>query len=251
MLSFFKPILKRMFYLFVLCGVLVIPYVLTTVDWQNGVGDATSQAWNKVTGWTTNLGNIFGNSGSEDSVVEDETMTSVPTATDSDTPHLDGGRINHFSEVIRFDIKPSWVTKRWARVSSSLAELGLEGYRVPVVTGSDVTDLAGSLTYYFDKQNQIQRVVFVGNTGDPTRLVDFVSSEYRMTQRPSLNTGLYIHSRGGIPVNALTIKQNSVITADNPHGTYQVYLELNRVKLGAQLSPQYQDVLTAAKSLGR
>ena len=143
-----------MFYLFVLCGVLVIPYVLTTVDWQNGVGNATSQAWNKVPGWTANLGNIFGNSGSEDSVVEDETMTSVPTATDSDTPHLDGGRINHFSEVIRFDIKPSWVTKRWARVSSSLAELGLEGYRVPVVTGADVNDLAGSLTYYFDKQNQ-------------------------------------------------------------------------------------------------
>lgn len=251
MLSFFKPILKRVFYLFVLCGVLVIPYVLTTVDWQNGIGDATSQAWNKVTGWTSNLGNIFGSSGNPDAIVQDESMTSVPTAIDSDAPHLDGGRIKHFNEVIRFDIKPSWVTKRWARVSSSLAELGLEGYRVPVVTGSDVNDLAGSLTYYFDKQHQVQRVVFMGNTGDPARLIDFVSSEYRMTQRPSLNTGLYIHSRGGVPVNALTIKQNSVITADNPHGTYQIYLELNRVRLGAQLSQQYQDVLTAAKSLGR
>jgi len=251
MLSFFKPIFKRVFYLFALCGVLVIPYVLTTVDWQNGIGDATSQAWNKVTGWTSNLGSIFGGSDSQDSIVQDETMTSVPTEIHSDSPHLDGGRIKQFSEVIRFDIKPSWVTKRWARVSSALAELGLEGYRVPVVTGSDVNDLAGSLTYYFDKQSQVQRVVFVGNTGDPTRLVDFVSSEYRMTKRPSLNTGLYIHSRGGVPVNALTIKQNSIITADNPHGTYQLYLELNRVKLGAQLSRQYQDVLTAAKSLGR
>lgn len=251
MWSFFKPIIRRVFYLFALCGVLVIPYIFATVDWQHGFGNATSQAWNKVTGWTASLGNIFSTSNTENSVVQDEAMTAVPQATETHAPHLDGGNIKEFKEVLRFDIKPKWVNQRWARVSSSLAELGLEGYRVPVVTGSDVNDLAGSLTYYFDKQHQVQRVVFMGKTGDPKRLIDFVTSEYRMTQRPSLNAGLYIHSRGGIPVNALTIKQNSVITADNPHGTYQIYLELNRVRLGAQLSKQYRDILTASKSLGR
>ena len=48
-----------------------------------------------------------------------------------------------------------------------LAELDVQGYRVPLVTGTSRDDLAGSLTYYFDKTHHVTHIHFRGTTGDP------------------------------------------------------------------------------------
>ena len=62
------------------------------------------------------------------------------------------------AEVLRFDVTVAWVMQRWPRVSTGLPYLQLQGYRVPLVTGTTVADLAGSLTYYFNAQQQVQRI---------------------------------------------------------------------------------------------
>jgi len=56
------------------------------------------------------------------------------------------------------------VISRWPRVSAGLAELQLQGYRVPLVSGTTANDLAGALTYYFNSRQQVQRITFQGTT---------------------------------------------------------------------------------------
>ncbi len=56
------------------------------------------------------------------------------------------------SSVFDFQITPEWVVAHWPTVSTGLAQLQLEGYRVPLVTGTAQQDLAGSLTYYFNAE---------------------------------------------------------------------------------------------------
>jgi hypothetical protein len=58
-------------------------------------------------------------------------------------PHsLDQMPIVSLAEVLRFDISPDWVMGRFPRVSTVLAELNLDGLRVPLVTGTSPSDLA-------------------------------------------------------------------------------------------------------------
>ena len=51
------------------------------------------------------------------------------------------------------------------------AELDLQGYRVAYVSGTAETDIAGSLSYYFDNTHRLRRIAFNGTTGDARRLV--------------------------------------------------------------------------------
>ena len=57
-------------------------------------------------------------------------------------------------EVLRFDVTTAWVLSKWPRVSANLAELDMQGYRVPLVTGTGDADVAGSLTYYFNAKQR-------------------------------------------------------------------------------------------------
>mgnify|MGYP006966871329 CR=1 FL=1 len=95
-------------------------------------------------------------------------------------PTITGPASDDLFTLFRFDVSPRWVTERWSRVSTIRAEPGWEGLRVPLVTGTKVDDLAGSLTYYFDSQHQVRRITFHGVTGDERKLVAFVSRVYDM-----------------------------------------------------------------------
>ena len=78
-------------------------------------------------------------------------------------------RVQDPSSVFHFQITPEWIVAHWPAVSTGLAQLQLEGYRVPLVTGTARHDLAGSLTYYFNAEQKLQQITFVGTTGDPDR----------------------------------------------------------------------------------
>ena len=78
------------------------------------------------------------------------------------------------AEVLRFDATVDWVLQRWPRVTTGLPYLQLQGYRVPLVTGTGLADVAGSLTYYFNARQQVQRITFRGTTGDPQRFGSLV-----------------------------------------------------------------------------
>ena len=146
-------------------------------------------------------------------------------------------------EVIRFDIPPSWVTSRWPRVTTTLAETGLEGLRVPLVTGTRVDDLAGSLTYYFDPQHRVQRLTFEGFTGDQRRLVALVTQYYGLQPEPTLHAGMYVARWNAQPTSVLRITRSPVMTAASPHSQLKVLLELNRPGVAYGLSPVARQIL--------
>jgi hypothetical protein len=73
---------------------------------------------------------------------------------------------------------------------------------VPLVTGTRPDDIAGSLTYYFDKRQQLQRITFEGVVGDERRLVNFVTGQYKLKAEPTLGAGLYVAKWSGRPQKA-------------------------------------------------
>jgi hypothetical protein len=83
-----------------------------------------------------------------------------------------------FGEIFRFDWTPQAVAQKWSRVSTGLSDVRYQGYRVPLVTGTAESDLAGSLTFHFDGKPKLRRITFLGTTADPQRLIDFLSKHY-------------------------------------------------------------------------
>ena len=111
---------------------------------------------------------------------------------------------NELTDVLRFDISPGWVMQRWPRVTT-VAQSTLAGLRVPLVTGTQIDDLAGSLTYYFDRTDQVQRISFQGLTGDDRKLVEIVTSGYGMQPEPALGGGMYVARWNAMPTSALRV----------------------------------------------
>jgi len=144
-------------------------------------------------------------------------------------------------DAFRFDVSPQWITSRWPRVTTVLAETDLQGLRVPLVTGPKTDDLAGSLTYYFDKKHVVQRIAFQGNTGDERRLVGFLTQYYSMKPVPTLGAGLYMTKVHGKPLSTLHLTWPPVVAMDKPTDRCEIVLELNRADAGA--SEQVQQLL--------
>lgn len=135
------------------------------------------------------------------------------------------------AEVLRFDVSVEWITRRWSRVSTGLPHLQLQGYRVPLVTGGGVADVAGSLTYYFNAQQQVERITFRGTTGDPRVLVGLLTGRHRFTRRLTNSPGVVLYEAIDVdqqPIGTVNIRSAQVIRADRPLGRYEVDLMMDR-----------------------
>jgi hypothetical protein len=145
-------------------------------------------------------------------------------------PPLEGAPAQDLSEVLRLDVTSGWIMQRWPRVTSGLAELDLQGYRVPLVTGTREDDLAGSLTYYFDREHRLERITFRGTTGDPRKLVSLMTSKYQFLRQPTNDPGLVLYQVkwNGKPRSELRIRPARVVRADAPYSRYDVDLALRR-----------------------
>ena len=146
------------------------------------------------------------------------------------------GRPVSLQEALRFDITKNWVLGQWPRVSTQLSHLELEGYRVPLVTGTNEGALAGSLTYYFNKQQKLQRIIFMGNTGDTRPLVDLVTGQFGLTRNLTDDPGLYLYQvkrRRNKAESELRMRAAGVVQSVNPYERFTVALWLER--------PQGQD----------
>lgn len=146
-------------------------------------------------------------------------------------------------QVIRFDVTPNWIKAHWPRVSVGWTEDGLEGFRVPLVTGTQVHDLTGALTYYFDSKHRVQRIRFVGNTGDASPLVDLCQRYYEMEIEPTRIAGYYSRRYHGRPVNVLRVTHEAVLRADAPNTQLNIVLELNNPAGDYNLSQATIDLL--------
>ncbi len=164
---------------------------------------------------------------------------------------LVGQPVQDLREVLRFDISPDWVTQRFSRVSTVLAELNLDGLRVPLVTGTAAGDLAGSISYYFDRQSRLQRVMLHGFTGDATSVVNTMTQFYGLQLEPSLDAGVYTRKWNGRPVHFLRITRAPIVYSDATHHKFIIFLELNQPDLGYGISEEAQRIMSADHSTGR
>ena len=145
------------------------------------------------------------------------------------TAPLEGTRFHSIDQVLRFDITKDWVYRNWARKSTWPTDVGLVGVRVPLVTGTDIAALAGSLTYFFNAQGQLEHISFRGTTGDTTALVGFLTRTYQF-QWSSAPVGeqVYQVKSGNRVQSELRTRPEAVLWTTAPHSSVSVELELAR-----------------------
>jgi hypothetical protein len=157
--------------------------------------------------------------------------------------------VTNLAEIIRFDVYPNWVKNRWKRVSTNPGDAGLHGLRVAVVTGTNTWDLHGSLTYYFDVNQRAQRITFRGWTGDSSRLVNLLTSQFGLKAQPTHWAGAYAaQNKRGVPTAGLLMQHPAVITRENPVQQVAMVMELNHPQGSFQLSPSFLNMLRYAVS---
>lgn len=182
-------------------------------------------------------------SGSEKSEVAEQTQpagmdaaTYDPSvASDSRTPmmNISSRRTTTTSldEVLRFDITVDWITKHWPRVSTGLPHLQLQGYRVPLVSGTKLGDVAGSLTYYFNARQQVQRIAIRGTTGDPSVLASLVGNRFQFVRRLTNDPGVVFYETVDAynrTTGTLKIRTASTIDSSQPYTQFEVDLVVDR-----------------------
>jgi len=152
-------------------------------------------------------------------------------ATKPDSASPESIPVADLREVLRFDVTPGWIMRRWPRVSAGLSQLQLQGYRVPLVTGTAEDDLAGALTYYFNPRQEVERITFQGTTGDPRRLVELLVSSHGFVRRLVNEPGSLVCEAPGSDGQCrgeLWVRPSRVIRADATSERFQVTLVLNR-----------------------
>jgi hypothetical protein len=152
---------------------------------------------------------------------------------------IEGLRFHNVAEVLRFDVTKEWVYSNWPRKSTGLADPELYGVRVPLVTGTGLTDLAGSLTYAFNQQGQVQHITFLGRTADTTPLVQFLTTTYQLERREApAGEQLYQVGSGDQVRSELRTRPESVLWSTSPNGSFVVELELERPGSDRYLPPR-------------
>jgi hypothetical protein len=241
--------------------ILASPFVLRMVNpqsaWhevQSWVGMATDDApetsdssWSTAGSiWSSWFGDKSAEKLGEKSPADDAGADVYPPLPESpDSPRLEGPSVRDFREVFRFDMTTAEITRRWARVTSIPSDGQLEGLRVTLVTGIQSDDLAGSLTYYFDTKQRLQRINFSGTTGDATRLVELAKGEFELRSEPCIAATLYVARRLRRPYSLLGIEHAAVMRADHPNQRLNLTFELNNPRGGSGLSGEAQTWLAA------
>ncbi len=140
--------------------------------------------------------------------------------------------------MFRFDVTKEWVYQNWDRKSTGLGDPDYFGIRVALITGTQRTDLAGSLTYLFDAKGQVERISFCGRTADTTPLVQFLSQTYQLKRMEApAGEQLYQVRSGSSVYSELRTKPESVLLAISPQGSIGVVLELGRPGSNRPLTP--------------
>ncbi len=154
------------------------------------------------------------------------TGASVPARAENETP-VTGYRVGNFLDIFDFDITPDWVTSRWKHVAS-VGPVHTRGYRVPLVTGTDKSDLVGNLTYYFDAHLEVEKITFEGFTGDLDRLA-ITLRHFNMAKRLTSDPNMLIYETPKLGKNRSYLKSyhRTALEDENyPHRKFWITLEL-------------------------
>ncbi|MCY2997780.1 MAG: hypothetical protein NT168_06675 [Planctomycetota bacterium] len=154
-------------------------------------------------------------------------------------------------EVLRFDIDPDFVYRRFARVSTVLSDLSLDGLRVPLVSGTQAYDVAGSLTYYFDINKTLRRIQMQGVTGDARGLIELMVQHYRLHAEPSLGGQLLSTRWNNRVTSFMHVAPAPVVTSASPNARFAFYLEINPPADHYGLSQEAMQMLVQAQAAKR
>lgn len=215
--------IKRFFFISVMMAAVGVPYLLSTSSaWWSTFKSRFSSPVNSVDSDLV----TSGDPGSQLAPFGGSTLPGAPRPRG---PVEGYGRYD-LAEVLNFDGSPAWVMSRWPRVTVGLAETDLQGYRMPLVTGTGENDLAGSLTYYFDKNQRVQFIHFRGTTGNPHKLIGLVTQRYGLARQPSGDPSLLLYQVkwNGKPTSELRIRTAGVLRAAQPNTRFQVELAMKR-----------------------
>jgi hypothetical protein len=154
------------------------------------------------------------------------------------------------AEVLRLDVTKEWVYQRWPRKSTSLAELDLYGVRVPLVTGTQLHDLAGSLTYYFTPDGRVQLISFRGRTGDTTQLVAIATQRFGLTRQPTVAAGeqLFQLRESEKVLSSLRTRPAPVLWSSTPHESFAVEMDLQNPASARPLAQPGAEIAAAANA---
>lgn len=169
-----------------------------------------------------------------------------PYASQQQPPSLTNAPVSDFREVLRFDITPAWVPQHFNRVTTVLADTRLDGLRVPFVSGTQPTDVAGSLTYYFDAQQSLRRIQLIGGCGDPAVLVNLMLQYYHLHAEPTLGGHLYTSRWNNRVTSVMQLTPAPVIYSHDVHSRYQIFLELNQPTVDYALTTEAEQILRNA-----
>jgi hypothetical protein len=192
-----------------------------------------SQWWSRLTASLSAAGQP--SAGEEEPIEEversvQETLArSVPQP--SEELKVEGSPYRDLAAVLRFDVSPGWVIDQWPRVSAGLAHLQLQGYRVPLVTGTATDDVAGALTYYFGPHQRVQEIHFRGTTGNGRKLVRIVTQRHGLVRKPVNDPSLFLYEQStasGEVISQLRIRPARVVKSSDPRRRFQVSLVLRR-----------------------
>lgn len=162
-----------------------------------------------------------------------------------------GGIVNDLREVLRFDIVPGWLPQRFARVSTVTSNVQMDGLRVPLITGTQPKDIAGTLTYYFDASQTLKRINLHGLTGDPSQLVHLMVQYYQLNPEPSLGGKLYTTRWNNRITSVMQIAPAPIIYAGADHSKYIIFLELNQPSNQYGLSQEASEILRTSEATQR
>ncbi len=146
-------------------------------------------------------------------------------------PTSDEPLMVELADAFRFDQTLDWITSHWPHVSASLAQLQLQGYRVPLVSGTAEDDVAGALTYYFDPRQRLQRITFQGTTGNTRRLVALLSTRFGFARRLVNDPSLFVYEvprPDRKPKSVMWIRPAPVFKASETYQRFQVTLVVDR-----------------------
>lgn len=142
-------------------------------------------------------------------------------------------------QALRFDVTKEWVYRSFDRKSAGPTDLGLFAVRVPLVSGTQSSSLAGSLTYYFNIQNQVEHISFRGRTADPSQLVRYVMQRYQF-EPISAHPGEQVYrvaDRGGVR-SELRTRLEPIAAGASPQAAHSVELELAHPDSARYLPPR-------------
>ncbi|MEK6239753.1 MAG: hypothetical protein N2C14_33955, partial [Planctomycetales bacterium] len=207
------------------------PYLISRWNQVSSSGEAIKNV-GFLSGESSFLSGLSGESGESDSLSGESSEAALRPSPARETAAVpQGPKVMDFAHLFRFDVGKDWVLANFPRVSTAPGDAGLQGFRTPLVTGPEVHDLAGSLTFYFDRNHALRRITFRGTTGDSNRFANWTAETFSLKLQPDKSLGTYRYQRldrRGKVSDWLEIRPSRVVSRNQPRRRFNVDMALSR-----------------------